>query len=89
MAKSNDTSASRSTTKNSCQERQIKVTRAYYDYKPKDASPYQSGQYRPWIQLKGKWLEQAGFSVDTPVKVRVMEGCLVLTIQEQIEPGFE
>ncbi|MDO3384916.1 SymE family type I addiction module toxin [Gilvimarinus sp. SDUM040013] len=24
------------------------------------------------------WLEQAGFAIDTPVSVRVMEGCLVL-----------
>ncbi|MES9904931.1 MAG: SymE family type I addiction module toxin [Sedimenticola sp.] len=27
----------------------------------------------------GQWLERAGFSIDTPITVRVMEGCLVLT----------
>ena len=28
---------------------------------------------------KGHWPIQAGFDIDTPVKVRVMEGCLVVT----------
>jgi endo-1,4-beta-D-glucanase Y len=36
----------------------------------------------PWLQLKGHWLDQAGFSIDTPVRVRVMEGCLVLTTEQ-------
>ncbi|WP_086933605.1 SymE family type I addiction module toxin [Agarilytica rhodophyticola] len=31
------------------------------------------------IHLKGHWLIKAGFEIDSPVKVRVMEGCLVLT----------
>jgi toxic protein SymE len=36
----------------------------------------------PWIQLKGYWLQQAGFEINTPLKVRVMPGCLVLTVEE-------
>ena len=35
----------------------------------------------PWINIQGQWLEQAGFSIDTPIKVRVMDGCLVLTTE--------
>jgi uncharacterized protein (DUF433 family) len=35
----------------------------------------------PWIQIKGYWLQQAGFEINTPVKVRVMKGCLVLTVE--------
>ncbi|WP_425428402.1 SymE family type I addiction module toxin [Agarilytica rhodophyticola] len=31
------------------------------------------------IHLKGHWLTKARFEIDSPVKVRVMEGCLVLT----------
>jgi len=31
------------------------------------------------IDLKGHWLIQVGFTIDTPVTVRVMEGCLLLT----------
>ena len=34
----------------------------------------------PWIRMQGKWLEQAGFDVCTRVRIRVMAGCLVLTI---------
>jgi hypothetical protein len=30
--------------------------------------------------MKGHWLDQAGFTINTPVTVRVMEGCLVLTV---------
>lgn len=65
------------------QERQIKVTRSHYEYKPNDSNGYHCTRYVPWIQMKGKWLEQAGFSIDTPVKIRVMDGCLVLTTEEQ------
>ncbi|WP_353056831.1 SymE family type I addiction module toxin [Microbulbifer sp. MLAF003] len=34
----------------------------------------------PWIQMKGRWLRQVGFDVDTPIKIRAMDGCLVLTV---------
>ncbi|MEW8646583.1 MAG: SymE family type I addiction module toxin [Candidatus Thiodiazotropha endolucinida] len=36
----------------------------------------------PCIQLKGHWLNYAGSQINTPVKVRVMEGCLVLAVQD-------
>jgi len=31
--------------------------------------------------MKGHWLQQAGFDIDTPVTFRVMKRCLVLTIE--------
>jgi len=34
----------------------------------------------PWIRIQGRWLEQAGFGIRARVRIRVMEGCLVLTI---------
>ena len=37
----------------------------------------------PWITMKGQWLEQAGFAIHTPIKVRVMEDCLVLTMENK------
>jgi toxic protein SymE len=41
---------------------------------------YVPDPYRhPQVKLKGKWLAQAGFFVGTPLTVRVMEGCLVIT----------
>jgi len=47
-----------------------------YDYRRKTKQPSQAKV--PWLQLKGHWLEKAGFEIDTPVTVRVMAGCLVL-----------
>jgi len=35
----------------------------------------------PWIQLKGKWLAKAGFTIDTPIKVEVANGRLVLAAE--------
>jgi len=35
----------------------------------------------PWIRMQGRWLQQAGFVINAPVKVRVMHGCVVLTIE--------
>ncbi|WP_338634858.1 endoribonuclease SymE [Erwinia persicina] len=35
----------------------------------------------PAITLRGNWLEVAGFATGTPVNVRVMNGCLVLTAE--------
>ncbi|MCU7861625.1 MAG: type I toxin-antitoxin system SymE family toxin [Candidatus Thiodiazotropha sp. (ex Lucinoma kastoroae)] len=37
----------------------------------------------PWITMKGQWLEQAGFAIHAPIKVRVMEGCLALTVENK------
>jgi hypothetical protein len=33
----------------------------------------------PWLRLSGKWLEQAGFPVNSRVKVEVSEGRLTIT----------
>lgn len=38
----------------------------------------------PGISLKGNWLEEAGFEKDTPVEVRVMDGCLVITANPKL-----
>lgn len=40
----------------------------------------------PSLHLKGNWLKEAGFETGTPLKVRVMPGCLVLTAQELPPP---
>lgn len=33
----------------------------------------------PWIRLSGLWLEQAGFTPRSIIRVRVMQDCLVIT----------
>ena len=63
------------------QTRHIKVNHIYYDYKPKNASPNSVTPPVPWIQMKGKWLAKAGFTINTPIKIEVFEGKLVLTIE--------
>jgi hypothetical protein len=32
--------------------------------------------------MRGDWLSAAGFDIRAPVRVRVMRGCLVLTVEE-------
>ena len=76
MSNENDTQALRlATSKN--KQRQLKVREAYHSYQLNQNCHQRTpiGE----IQLKGHWLIQAGFEIDSPVKVRVMEGCLVLT----------
>ncbi|WP_416136125.1 SymE family type I addiction module toxin [Aquabacterium sp. A7-Y] len=34
----------------------------------------------PWIRLQGKWLEAAGPGPQARVRIRIMVGCLVLTV---------
>ncbi len=63
-----------------CQQRHIKVNQIHYMYQLKDDYSG-AGRPVPWIQLKGHWLRQAGFEIDTPIKIRVMDGCLVLTVE--------
>lgn len=43
---------------------------------------WQTHKPAPAITLKGNWLADAGFATGTPLKVRAMPGCLVLTAQE-------
>ena len=78
MTKGNHKPASRSAKAT----RQIKVTKTYYDYRLKEQSPFSGARPIPWLQLKGHWLQQAGFEIDMPMTIRVMEGCLVLTTEQ-------
>ncbi len=45
-----------------------------------EAGPEGGGQD---ARNNGLWLEQAGFDIKTPARVRVMPGCLVVTAEEQ------
>ena len=60
------------------QTRHIKVNQIYYDYKPKNAAPCSVTPPVPWIQMKGKWLAKAGFNINTPIKIEIFDGKLVL-----------
>lgn len=70
-----------------CQTRSIKVRETIYSriIKDKHHTHFDQTVYTtvPWITMKGQWLEQAGFAIYAPIKVRVMEGCLVLTVENR------
>jgi type I toxin-antitoxin system toxin SymE len=79
----NDKSKKQSASIRMRQERRITVSSIVYDQKNK----LRESDIRatrpvlvPWIRIQGKWLEQAGFGIHTPVRIRVMRGCLVLTV---------
>jgi hypothetical protein len=66
-------------------DRRITVGKAFYEYPPRKDDPPSTSKRSipvPWLQMKGRWLAQAGFDFRVPVRVRVMPGCLVLTVEE-------
>jgi len=38
----------------------------------------------PAVILKGRWLEEAGFTTGIPIEVKVLQGCLILTVQQPL-----
>lgn len=63
-------------------ERRLTVSSTLAEWRNKHVEADRQGMATkvPWIRLQGKWLAQAGFGIHAPVRVRVMPGCLVLTI---------
>jgi hypothetical protein len=65
--------------------RTLKVRKGFYSriIKDKDHPSFDRTVYVtvPWINLQGQWLDQAGFSIHTPLKIRVMKECLVVTAE--------
>lgn len=41
----------------------------------------------PFLRLQGRWLQQAGFAIGTPVRILVAPGRLVLEVDEKPLPG--
>ena len=62
------------------QERRIKVSSMPREARKDLERPHATPVKVPWIRMQGKWLEQAGFEVHAHVRIRVMFGCLVLTL---------
>jgi hypothetical protein len=56
-------------TPNSNKQERFLTVQLYPEAKPKI----------PWIHLRGLWLQQAGFTPQSRIRVRVMNGCLVIT----------
>ncbi len=65
----------RSAQEKSFPTRKLKVRKCYYDYQLLRAYP---PPYVPWINIRGYWLNKAGFTAGTPLRVNVYRGCLVI-----------
>ncbi len=50
------------------------------------ASRYPEYTRIPAITLKGQWLEAAGFTTGSKMDIKVMEGCIVLTVKPPEPP---
>ena len=89
MAKRNDKLESRSTKVKSSKKsrifpyyRQFKVRKSYYFYQYGDFQPrdrYRPVKSVPWINIQGYWLNEAGFSIGTIVRVKISKNRIVLT----------
>ena len=65
------------TNNNTTSHRQLKVKRGWYDYQGRQPLKQQSTIAE--INLKGKWLADAGFAVDSKVDITIEDGRLVIT----------
>ncbi len=85
MAEQHSTPGRRVTKSRACHVRTLKVRKGNVSriIKDKHHAHFDEAIYFtvPWINIQGQWLQQAGFEINTPIKVRVMEGCLVLTAE--------
>ena len=64
--------------------RKLKVRKSYYHYQHGDFQPrprHVSSPPVPWVQIKGYWLNKAGFTIDTSLSVEVRQGCIILKAQ--------
>jgi len=77
----NDHSTGNRRPANTPTERRLTVGTQYYEYPDRVAEPRPSRPV-PWLQMRGDWLAAAGFDIQAPVRVRVMQGCLVVTVEE-------
>ena len=66
-------------------QRRITVGKLYYYYTPRQDAPPGTTNCSvkvPWIQMKGRWLDEMGFAIGKSVSVRARRGRLVLTVEE-------
>lgn len=65
-------------------ERKLKVRGSYYDHQFHNNHPSYPAQRAievPWINIKGYWLREAGFTIGTPLLLKISKGEIVLTME--------
>lgn len=80
MAIRHSTRAGKRAAPSPCEERRLKVYASHYA--PRANEDHAANRPVPWVQLKGDWLARAGFAIHAALKVRVMRGCIVVTVEE-------
>jgi len=81
MAKRTIPPEPRSAQEKSSTFRNLKVRKGYYPHQFHSNNQYSTPRPVPWVQIKGYWLNQAGFSIGTPLSVQVQNGCIIITPQ--------
>jgi hypothetical protein len=67
-------------------EKWLTVGKLYYYYTPTKETPPATSNLPvtvPWIQMRGRWLQAAGFAIGAKVRVRIRPGRLVLTAERE------
>ena len=83
MAKRTITPELRSAQEKSFPSRLLKVRKSFYDHQllqDNRVGPYKRAIPVPWIQMRGYWLDRAGFAIGTLFSVEVRFGCMVLRV---------
>ncbi len=78
MTKANTTPANGNSTTITKKQRQLKVKQGFYEYQGHQQLQQRSSIAE--ILLKGKWLVDAGFDVDSNVDITIESGRLVITV---------
>jgi Toxin SymE, type I toxin-antitoxin system len=55
-------------------------------HKPRRLKVSSMGPGVSYLRLQGRWLQKAGFNVGNPVRVDVMDGCLIVEPMQPEEP---
>jgi hypothetical protein len=58
-------------------QRKLKVRKGHWGYTLK-SEPYSGNRIIPFLLLKGAWLEQAGFTINTSVSVSIEDERLAI-----------
>ena len=63
--------------------RHLKVRKSYYTHslKSQQDTPYATNPPVPWVEIKGYWLNQAGFEIGKAMEVEVSQGCITLRLK--------
>ena len=81
MAKRNGKPELRSAQRETSPVRTLKVRESRYERVHNPLEPYKPRCCVPLIQLKGQWLDDAGFHIDSPLELHVVQkGWIILRV---------